>query len=95
MANELDGILNSNVQSVTGGYFEPIYQGEESFLQNIVTPIYKVLVKVFVSASHKLSVYYVIIHLNLPNCLFFVTTYTIMRCLLCSNVAGSPKEQTR
>ncbi|XP_074576315.1 callose synthase 7-like [Curcuma longa] len=45
MANELDGILNSNVQSVTGGYFEPIYQGEESFLQNIVTPIYKVLVK--------------------------------------------------
>lgn len=41
MADELDGILSGNVQSVTGAYFE----AEDSFLQNIVTPIYKVLVK--------------------------------------------------
>lgn len=89
MADELDGILSGNVQSVTGAYFE----AEDSFLQNIVTPIYKVLVKVFVFASHKFSAYRVIIHVNLPDCLFFITTYTIMRYLLCSNVAGSPKEQ--
>ncbi|XP_042424407.1 callose synthase 7-like isoform X2 [Zingiber officinale] len=53
MANELDGILNSNVHSVTGAFFEPIYQGEEeSFLQNIVTPIYKVLVKEVQRSRH-------------------------------------------
>nr|WJO13371.1 callose synthase 7 [Lilium hybrid cultivar] len=45
MAHELHGILFGNVHSVSGGYFEPAYQGEESFLREVVTPIYQVLRK--------------------------------------------------
>ncbi|KAG0490997.1 hypothetical protein HPP92_007860 [Vanilla planifolia] len=44
MANDLLGIL-CNVHSATGGYFKPAYQGEESFLKEVITPIYQVLRK--------------------------------------------------
>ncbi|KAG0489377.1 hypothetical protein HPP92_008188 [Vanilla planifolia] len=45
MANELLGILYGNVHSASGGYFKPAYQGEESFLKEVITPIYQVLRK--------------------------------------------------
>lgn len=45
MAKELNGILLNNAQAVTGGYFERIYQGEESFLCHVIQPIYEVICK--------------------------------------------------
>lgn len=45
MAKDLNGILFSNAQAVTGGYFEPSYQGEESFLRKVIEPIYVVISK--------------------------------------------------
>ncbi|XP_043699238.1 callose synthase 7-like isoform X3 [Telopea speciosissima] len=45
MARDLDGILHSNVYSVSGGTFRPAHQGEEAFLREVVTPIYQVLRK--------------------------------------------------
>ncbi|PKU65174.1 Callose synthase 7 [Dendrobium catenatum] len=45
MANELRAILFGNVHSASGGYFKPAYQGEESFLKEVVTPIYLVMRK--------------------------------------------------
>lgn len=47
MAEELNKIL-SNAAQVTGVSFKPAYQGENSFLQRIVTPIYHVLHKVYI-----------------------------------------------
>lgn len=46
MSNEINGILFSNVQPVSGGAYQTTMRGEESFLQNVVTPIYEVLLKV-------------------------------------------------
>ncbi|KAG1347013.1 callose synthase 7 [Cocos nucifera] len=45
MADELYGIIIGNVHLASGGYFEPAHQGEKSFLQQVVTPIYQVLRK--------------------------------------------------
>ncbi|KAI3921858.1 hypothetical protein MKX01_005547 [Papaver californicum] len=45
MANELYGILYSNAHSASGEAFQPAYQGEESFLQEVITPIYQVMRK--------------------------------------------------
>ncbi|XP_077252429.1 callose synthase 7-like isoform X2 [Tasmannia lanceolata] len=45
MTDELHGILNSNVHSVTGAHFKQMYHGEESFLTEVITPIYKVMRK--------------------------------------------------
>ncbi|KAL8147544.1 callose synthase 7-like [Apium graveolens] len=45
MSNEINGILFSNVQPVSGGAYQTTMRGEESFLQNVVTPIYEVLLK--------------------------------------------------
>ncbi|KAI3912086.1 hypothetical protein MKW92_006433 [Papaver armeniacum] len=45
MANELYGILYSNAHSASGEPFQPAYQGEESFLQEVITPIYQVMRK--------------------------------------------------
>ncbi|KAL5706616.1 Callose synthase 7 [Ranunculus cassubicifolius] len=45
MAHELHGILFSNVHTVIGGNFQPVHQGEKSFLREVVTPIYQVLRK--------------------------------------------------
>ncbi|KAF9590661.1 hypothetical protein IFM89_036153 [Coptis chinensis] len=45
MANELHGILYSNVHSVSGGTFQPAHHGEESFLREVIRPIYQVLRK--------------------------------------------------
>ncbi|XP_010923298.1 callose synthase 7 [Elaeis guineensis] len=44
MADELYGIIG-NVHLASGGYFEPSHQGEKSFLQQVVTPIYQVMRK--------------------------------------------------
>lgn len=46
MAKELHGILYGNVHSVSGENIQPVYQGEESFLRDVITPIYRVLRKV-------------------------------------------------
>ncbi|OVA11586.1 Glycosyl transferase [Macleaya cordata] len=45
MADELYGILHSNVHSASGETFQPAFQGEESFLQEVITPIYLVMRK--------------------------------------------------
>ncbi|XP_071706332.1 callose synthase 7-like [Rutidosis leptorrhynchoides] len=45
MANEIHGILFSNVESVSGGTYQAEAVGEESFLQNVVSPIYEVMHK--------------------------------------------------
>ncbi|XP_010525558.1 PREDICTED: putative callose synthase 6 isoform X2 [Tarenaya hassleriana] len=46
MANDVYGILFSNVQSVSGDAYEPEeIIDEESFLRNVITPIYQVILK--------------------------------------------------
>lgn len=46
MASELWTILFGNVYSASGGHFKPAYQGEESFLKEVITPIYLIMRKV-------------------------------------------------
>lgn len=46
MANEMSGILFSRVETVTGGAYQVASRPEEHFLQEVVTPIYEVLLKV-------------------------------------------------
>uniref|UniRef100_A0A5B7C4U4 1,3-beta-glucan synthase n=1 Tax=Davidia involucrata TaxID=16924 RepID=A0A5B7C4U4_DAVIN len=43
MANEIHGILFSNVHHVSGGTYQTAPHGEESFLRDVVTPIYEVM----------------------------------------------------
>ncbi|OVA17115.1 Glycosyl transferase [Macleaya cordata] len=45
MANELYGIVFGNVHSVSGEAFQTAYHGEESFLREVITPIYHVMRK--------------------------------------------------
>ncbi|PWA73942.1 glycosyl transferase, family 48 [Artemisia annua] len=45
MANEVHGILFANVESVSGGTYQAEAVGEESFLQDVVSPIYDVMRK--------------------------------------------------
>ncbi|GAV79263.1 Glucan_synthase domain-containing protein/FKS1_dom1 domain-containing protein [Cephalotus follicularis] len=45
MANEVYGILYSNVHPVSGETYQMATPDEESFLRNVITPIYKVLHK--------------------------------------------------
>ncbi|KAI5662092.1 hypothetical protein M9H77_21415 [Catharanthus roseus] len=45
MANEMSGILFSRVETVTGGAYQVASRPEEHFLQEVVTPIYEVLLK--------------------------------------------------
>ncbi|KAI3719792.1 hypothetical protein L6452_20697 [Arctium lappa] len=45
MANEMHGILFGNVQPVSGGAYQAEALGEESFLQDVVSPIYEVIRK--------------------------------------------------
>lgn len=46
MANELYGIMYGNVQTVSGQTVQTAYNGEESFLREVITPIYQVMRKV-------------------------------------------------
>lgn len=46
MAHEMHGILFGNVLPVSGGAYQPVSHGEESFLRDVVTPIYEVIHKV-------------------------------------------------
>lgn len=46
MAHEMHGILFGNVLPVSGGAYQPVSHGEESFLRDVVTPIYEVIRKV-------------------------------------------------
>lgn len=47
MAYELHGVLTSDVSMITGEKVAPAYGGgNESFLLNVVTPIYRVIEKV-------------------------------------------------
>ncbi|KAK6785290.1 hypothetical protein RDI58_018745 [Solanum bulbocastanum] len=45
MAHEMHGILFGNVLPVSGGAYQPVSHGEESFLRDVVTPIYEVIHK--------------------------------------------------
>ncbi|KAF3629525.1 Callose synthase 3 [Capsicum annuum] len=45
MAHEMHGILFANVLPVSGGAYQPVSHGEESFLRDVVTPIYEVIRK--------------------------------------------------
>ncbi|KAL7607018.1 hypothetical protein Lser_V15G15427 [Lactuca serriola] len=45
MANEIHGILFGNVESVSGARYQPEAVEEESFLQDVVSPIYEVMRK--------------------------------------------------
>jgi callose synthase len=48
MAFELYGMLAGNVSPMTGENVKPAYGGEEeAFLMKVVTPIYKVIEKVY------------------------------------------------
>jgi len=48
MAYELHGLLAGNVSIVTGENIRPSYGGDdEAFLKKVVTPIYRVIDKVF------------------------------------------------
>lgn len=51
MANEIHGILFGNVESVSGARYQPEAVEEESFLQDVVSPIYEVMRKVITSIS--------------------------------------------
>lgn len=46
MANEVYGILYSNVHTVSGETYENGAPDEEYFLRNVITPMYDVLCKV-------------------------------------------------
>lgn len=53
MAYELYGVLSDAVSLNTGEKFVPAYGGDnESFLNNVVTPIYNVIYKVLYSCPH-------------------------------------------
>nr|XP_043638747.1 callose synthase 7-like [Erigeron canadensis] len=45
MANEMHGTLFANVQPVSGGTYQAVPLDEESFLRDVVTPIYEVIRK--------------------------------------------------
>ncbi|PIN25627.1 1,3-beta-glucan synthase/callose synthase catalytic subunit [Handroanthus impetiginosus] len=45
MANEMHGTLFGNVEHVTGSTYQTVPQSEESFLKDVVTPIYEVMRK--------------------------------------------------
>ncbi|CAL5403980.1 unnamed protein product [Camellia sinensis] len=45
MANEIHEILFSNGHLVTGGTYQTAPHGEESFLRDVITPIYEVMLK--------------------------------------------------
>lgn len=52
MANDVYGILFSNVEAVSGETYETEEViDEESFLRNVITPIYQVIRKVSMSRS--------------------------------------------
>lgn len=46
MVNEIHGILFSNVHPVSGDAYQTTPRDEESFLRDVVTPIYDVMLKV-------------------------------------------------
>jgi len=46
MAHEVYGILYSNVHPVSGATYQSAARDEESFLRDVITPIYQVLLKV-------------------------------------------------
>ena len=52
MAHELQGILYSNVHPVSGGPYQIASRGEESFLKDVITPIYNVMRRVTVVLFH-------------------------------------------
>jgi len=48
MAYELHGLLAGNVSIVTGENIKPSYGGgDEAFLRKVITPIYRVIEKVW------------------------------------------------
>lgn len=49
MANVVYGILYSNVHPVSGESFQTKAPDEESFLRDVITPIYQVLLMVITS----------------------------------------------
>lgn len=60
MADEMHGILFGNVQ--------PTHQGDESFLREVISPIYQVMHKVRSSYSKSVFLKYLLRYLIFPNC---------------------------
>lgn len=46
MAHEVHGVLFSNLHPVIGETYQEAARDEESFLRDVITPIYQVLLKV-------------------------------------------------
>ena len=46
MANDVNGILHGNVESVSGETHRTAAPDDEAFLRNVITPIYQVMLKV-------------------------------------------------
>lgn len=46
MASEIHGILYSNVHPITGDTYQSTRHGDESFLKEVIAPIYDVVRKV-------------------------------------------------
>ena len=79
MAHELHGILYSNVHPVSGGPYQIAPRDEESFLKDVITPIYNVMRKVTVVLFHCITLCLLLtihlvcvyIYIYLFICLFF------------------------
>lgn len=86
MANDVYGILYSNVEAVSGETYETEEViDEESFLRNVITPIYQVIRKVSISKS-----------LMLYTCIFLLgTVHYLLTENDCTYLEGSQKEPGR
>ena len=89
MAFELYGILAGNISPMTGENVKPAYGGEnEAFLHKVVTPIYQVIAKVFVTLIHSFIFMLVLIEM-------FSKAFIISIISSFFDFPGSCKEQTR
>lgn len=84
MAYDVYGILFSNVEAVSGETYETEEViDEETFLRNVITPIYQVIRKVSISRSHSC-------------CIFSLGTgHFLLAENDCAYLEGSQKEQGR
>lgn len=51
MADVVYGILYSNVHPVSGEDYQDVAPDDESFLRDVISPIYQVLLRVYASSS--------------------------------------------
>ncbi|XP_057431281.1 callose synthase 5-like [Lotus japonicus] len=68
MAYELHGLLAGNVSIVTGENIKPSYGGDdEAFLRKVITPIYRVIEKVWFFLLWTLSAFFSVMSYNHSN----------------------------